>query len=277
VLAGPANSSRYPAGVTEHERELTGGNASGRVVRVGGTVRKPWTRTSAVSQAYVEELRSRGVDAPQPLGRDERGRAVLEYVDGPLAQDLMPLDDAGLHRVGAMVRAIHDASEGIPIAHALGAEMLLPAEDADLLCHNDLAPWNLVVGERWAFIDWDGAGPSTRLWDLAYAAQSFGMLVGGESVDAAARRLRAFVDGYGADASLRAALPAAMAKRTAAMFELLRSSSETGFQPWADMYRSGHGEHWRHAAAYVSAHEVQWADALLGPDADGGRDGHRRR
>jgi Ser/Thr protein kinase RdoA (MazF antagonist) len=258
-----------------HEQELRGGNASGRVVRVGTTVRKPWTPGSAAAQAYVAELRSRGIDAPRPLGRDERGRQVIEYVDGSLAQDHMPLADGDLRRVGAMIRDIHDASEGIPLPDPSGATMLLPADSPDLLCHNDLAPWNLVTGDRWIFIDWDGAGPSTRLWDLAYAAQAFGMLVGGEPVEDAARRLRALVDGYGADARLRDALPAAMARRTAAMYELLRSSSETGAQPWATMFRTGHGEHWRAAAEYVATHRLEWARALAKHPVDLGP-GRRR-
>ncbi len=65
------------------------------------------------------------------------------------------------------------------------------------------------------------------------------MLFEGQPVDSAATRLRALVDGYEADLALREALPATMAKRAAAMFELLRSSNETGFQPWADMYLPG--------------------------------------
>lgn len=131
------------------------------------------------------------------------------------------------------------------------------------MCHNDLAPWILIMGERWVFIDWDAAGPSTRLWDLAYAAQSFGVLFDGQPVDEAALRLRAFVDGYGADAALRKALPAAMAKRTVAMYKLLKSSHETGFQPWADMYVNGHGEHWRAAADYVLRNQAAWEQALV--------------
>lgn len=244
------------------EQELTGGNASEIVVRIGNTVRKPWLENSAAVQSYLSALRSSGVDVPQPLGRDEHGRSTVEYLEGELAMDHLPLGRDDLLRVGRMIRQIHDASETVPMRNPGDWKMLLPAENPDLMCHNDLAPWNLIMGDRWVFIDWDGAGPSTRLWDLAYAAQSFGLLFDGQPVNDAALRLRAVVDGYGADAALRKALPAAMAKRTAAMFDLLKSSHETGVQPWADMYVNGHGEHWRSAAHYVARNQATWEQAL---------------
>ncbi len=244
------------------EQELVGGNASGVVVLVDGTVRKPWIDNSPVVQSFLSALRSHGIDAPRPLGRDSVGRQSIEYVEGMIALDRMPMEAADLRRVGRMIRRIHDASESIPIPDPDGWTMLLPADGPNLMCHNDLAPWNLVVGDRWVFIDWDGAGPSTRLWDLAYAAQAFAMLIDGVSVGAAASRLRAFVDGYDADVVLREALPAAMAKRTRAMAELLRTSGETGRQPWADMNENGHGEFWRTATEYVSRNHKAWQRAL---------------
>jgi Ser/Thr protein kinase RdoA (MazF antagonist) len=248
--------------MVEDEQELTGGNASESVVRIGHTVRKPWMENSAAVQSYLGALRSSGVDVPQPLGRDADGRHVVEYIEGILALDQLPLGQDDLLRVGRMIRHIHDASEEVVIPNPDDWNMLLPAENPNLMCHNDLAPWNLIMGDRWVFIDWDGCGPSTRLWDLAYAAQSFGMLFAEQPVEDAALRLRAIVDGYEADDALCKALPAGMAKRTAAMFNLLKSSNQTGFQPWADMYVNGHGEHWRAAAQYVVRNQSAWEQAL---------------
>ncbi|WP_458112737.1 phosphotransferase [Arthrobacter sp. R1-13] len=248
--------------MVEDEQELTGGNASESVVRIGDTVRKPWSESSSVVQSYLGALHSSGIDVPRPLGRDEDGRHVVEYVEGALAIDRLPLGQDDLLRVGRMIRQIHDASEKVAIPTLDGWKMLLPTKNPNLMCHNDLAPWNLIIGDRWVFIDWDGAGPSTRLWDLAYAAQSFSVLFEGQPVEEAALRLRAVVDGYGADDALRKALPAAMAKRTAAMYNLLKSSHETGFQPWSDMYLNGHGEHWHAASDYVRRNQVIWQKAL---------------
>lgn len=243
------------------EEPLTGGNASASVVRIGDTVRKPWLPTTELTVSYMRALRERGVDLPEPRGRDELGRLVLEYVPGDLAMNRGALDVELLRRVGASVRAIHDASMGLPVPDTW--EVLLPADRPDLLCHNDLAAWNLVIdGERLVFIDWDGAGPSTRLWDLAYAAISFGHLFAGEDVDASARRLVTFLDGYDADEALRSALPVTMAVRARAMRDLLRESHQSGREPWASMYTEGHGQHWDGCAAFIARHEQTWRHAL---------------
>jgi len=250
----------------EAEEVLSGGNAGGEVVRRGGTVRKVWTASTPSVLAFVGALRARGVDVPASLGRDERGRQVQEFVPGRLAMHSGPLPTAGLQRVGSLVRAIHDASARFePSADAMW-ETAVAAPAAELVCHNDLAPWNLIVGERWVFIDWDASAPSTRLWDLAYAAQTFTLNDPGRTPADAASALAALVDGYRADERMRAALPDAMAARTAAMHDLLRSSHAAGREPWASMHVAGHGEHWASATRYVAENQRAWAAALSSGD-----------
>lgn len=246
----------------DSDEELTGGNADGEVRKVDGTVRKRWSASTPSVHAFVHALRDRGVDTPEPLGRDDRGRQVVEFVPGALALGAERLTHAELRRVGAMVRAIHDAAaEFAPDAEGVW-ETAIPAPGADLICHNDLAPWNLLVGDRWVFIDWDAAAPSTRLWDLAYAAQAFTLSRTDDSPALAAADLRAFVDGYGADDDLRALLPDAMRERAAAMLDLLSSSHDVGREPWSSMYVDGHGAHWSASVDYVATHRDVWAAAL---------------
>lgn len=243
--------------------ELTGGNASGAVAKVGDTVRKAWTPATPSVQAFMMAVRDRGVDVPAPKGRDDQGRQIVEFVPGPVAIDSEPLRPSELGRVGAMVRAIHDAgAEFVPTPDAQW-ETAIPAPGAELICHNDLAPWNLVIGDRWVFIDWDAAAPSTRLWDLAYAAQAFTLSEVHVPPERAAGRLRAFVDGYDADHSLRVDLPAAMARRAQAMLDMLRAAHTDGREPWARMFADGHGTHWASVIDYVTANIDVWREALV--------------
>lgn len=244
------------------EEALEGGNVAQSVVRAGATVRKPWTRASPQVHSFVMAVRRAGVDVPGVLGRDDHGRQVIEYIPGRLALDSDPLTLPELARVGRLVRAIHDASTTFRPVPGARWDVAIPPPGDELICHNDLAPWNLIIGDRWTFIDWDGAGPSTRLWDLAYAAQAFTLSDVAQAPVQAARRLAAFVDGYAADPVLRAQLATVLAQRTEAMYDLLESSHRLGREPWGSMFTAGHGDHWRAVHRYVERHHTVWAEAL---------------
>ena len=250
----------------EQEHPLSGGNTTEGVVRLGDTVRKPWEPTTPAVHELMRTVAAAGIDVPEPRGRDERGRQVLEFVPGSLALDSPPLPLEQLADVGALIRRIHDACEGFrPSAPAPWEPLLpvpVPCGRADLICHGDLTPWNLILGERRVFIDWDGAGPSTRLWDLAYSAQAFCVNDVGAVPEEAATRLAALIDGYAASPALRAELPAAMSARAEAMWRMLRDAHREGREPWGSMFVTGHGEHWRGVAEYVERHREVWVEAL---------------
>lgn len=244
---------------------------SGGVVRVGDTVRRPvgpWTPAVHALLAHLHEVGFRA--APRPLGIDEQGREVLTFVSGEVIwPDWFTLVETsqGLARVARLVRDFHDAVEGFTPPPDAQWQVLIPVEGADIIAHHDLAPWNLVAeGEdAWAFIDWDTAGPGTRLWDVAYAMRGFIQLSAHphwQRADADSR-LRVFADAYGLDESERRALVPLLGRRTRAMHDFLRKQAVEGNQPWAKLWAEGHGDAWRSDAEYIEQREDRWARALL--------------
>lgn len=256
--------------MTGAEVPLSGGNVSGGVVRVGGTVRRPagpWTPAVHALLAHLHAVGFRG--APRPLGVDERGREVLSFVPGTVAWPggfrLLDGDDS-LRRAARLIRDFHDAVAGFAPPPGARWQALIPADGDDIIAHHDLAPWNLVIGRKWAFIDWDTAGPGTRLWDLAYAMHAFAPLSADPAVQRgdAGRRLRLIADAYGLDERQRLDVVPLLARRTRSMSDFLAAQAARGTQPWARLWQEGHGAAWQADAAYIAQREDQWRRALLG-------------
>lgn len=247
------------------EVPLTGGNVTGGVVRVGDTVRRPAGPQTPAVHALLQHLHAVGFTrVPRPLGLDERGREVLTYLPGVVVHPDPPGSLADLAELGRLCRDLHDASaEFTPPADARW-QVVIPDVGADLVVHHDLAAWNLLATPDggWSIIDWDSAGPGTRLWDLAYAAHSLVPLRAG-SADPAAR-LRALAGGYDLDETQRRRLAELLPLRTAAMRDLLARSAATGTEPWATLAAQGHHDTWARHTAYIEARASTWRAALLG-------------
>ena len=255
----------------EAEVPLGGGNMNSGVARVGGTVRRPagpWTPAVHALLTYLHDVGFRG--APRPLGIDERGREVLTFVPGtvpwPASFHLLD-DDRQLRRVARLIREFHDAVTGFTPPPGARWQVLMPADGDEIIAHHDLAPWNLVIGDRQqAFIDWDTAAPGTRLWDLAYAVHGFAPLSADpvfQRADAG-RRLRLIADAYGLNESERLGLIPLLPRRTQAMRDFLARQAAQGTQPWARLWQDGHGDAWGADTRYIAQREYQWRQALLG-------------
>jgi Ser/Thr protein kinase RdoA (MazF antagonist) len=235
------------------------------VVRVGDTVRRPigpWTDTVDALLVHLERVGFPG--APRALGRDAQGRQVLEYVGGSVGPPDGTYLLAELRSLGRMLADLHRAvaSFAPPPSAVWNVAIPAPPGAPELICHNDAAPWNLVSARRgFVLIDWDGAGPATPLWELAYTAQSAAGVHPGRSIEGSAVRLRAFVDGYGLDDAGRAALPPLLGRRARAMYALLEAGAQEGRQPWARIFGED-GPYWLASANHLDAHLPVWAMAL---------------
>ncbi len=246
------------------EHELSGGNVAAKVIRLGKTVRKPITESTSSVEAFLQHLSQSGfLHSPHSFGRDDAGRYVLEFIEGETITHPELLTLADLQTVAGVIRDLHRAASSFPPPRSAVWNVAIQPDREELICHNDLGAWNLIrSGSGWVFIDWDGSGPASRLWDLAYAAQSIVHLAYGGDPAKDAIRLRTFVDAYGLEQSEREQFPQLLSRRTRAGYDLLERGALESIEPWARIYKLDNGEYWRKAAEYVREHEAVWASAL---------------
>ncbi|HVX43361.1 MAG TPA: phosphotransferase, partial [Mycobacteriales bacterium] len=222
-----------------HAQPLTGG-VSADVTRVGDKVRRSPSSAALTIHRFLEYLRAKGFDrVPRPRGFDKTGGELFDFIEGraghpPITPEIA--SDEALIAAAQAIREFHDLSVGFTGTGWLtdGAD---PSGVAEVICHNDLAPFNLIYRSRSvaAIIDWDGAAPGRRAWDLAYAAwrlvplhrPGYAGLVGWPDLDRA-RRLALFVDSYGLDEPGRAGFVELIRERQIRTIEGMRRLADAG-------------------------------------------------
>ena len=134
---------------------------------------RPWTATV---HALLQHLRDQGLTSvPEPVGIEGEVEAV-RFIPGDAGADAWQHQhgEEAVRSAARLLREIHDASRGfVPPDDAPWA---LPAEPrADVVCHGDPGPWNMVWDGPCAIalIDWDLAHPSPAMSDVAYAMEYF--------------------------------------------------------------------------------------------------------
>jgi hypothetical protein len=221
------------------EEPLPGGGVGG-AVRVGETVRRstgPWT---PAVHALLDHLRDRLPHVPRVHGLDEQGREILDYLPGHIVDiDTERLTERQIAAVVGWTRALHEAVAGF--AHP-GPWRYFPVEGATLIGHNDIAPYNVCFdGDDLAGVfDWDLAGPTTPLYELAFIAWNCVPLWRDIGDDLAARRLIVIAHTYGGFTAAEILL--AVPPRIQVMLDGIPVAAAAGDEGMANLMANGEPE-----------------------------------
>ena len=189
------------------EEALLGGNLQD-AVRIGDTVHRRaglWTPSVHALLRYLERA---SFPAPRVVGMDAQGREVLRYVEGEAyngTSERLPrilLADDLLVGAARLLRRYHDVvAEFRPPPNATWR--LTAPTTYEVICQNDWTPWNVLLrrGHVELMLDWDLAGPGTRVWDVGNAVYAWVPLIAAShlapKLPEQIRRLRLFLDSYG--------------------------------------------------------------------------------
>ena len=274
--------SDHPAPRTEAEETLKGGN-TGVVVRVGDTVRRQAGHWTPAVHALLDHLESVGFDAaPRALGTDGHGREVASYVEGvagTLGPDVLAPEFRTVEAcraIGAWVRAFHDAQAGFDPAPALPWRVGpgRPLAPGEVVVHHDVGTYNTVLRPDGSFavIDFDFASPGQPVEDLAYVLWSWTPLwhdqsavrreMGGVPLSERLHKFAAVLDGYAADAALRAEVPDAVLRRMTAQSRTLEDLAAQGDPAFVRMVAEGHSERPRLDALWFGQRRDLFAAAI---------------
>ena len=212
------------------------GNVGG-AWRIGDTVRRQTGTWTEAVHALLEYLATRVPHIPRVLGYDEQGREVLSFLPGRVIDiDTEMLSSEQIVSVARWTRDFHRAVAAF--SHP-GPWRYFPVAEPSLIGHNDIAPYNVCFegNEVAGVFDWDMAGPTTPVLELAFIAWNCVPLWRDIGAQAAAERLRTIAETYdGPDArQILHAVP----RRIHAMLNWIPVAAAAGDQGMAHLMTAG--------------------------------------
>lgn len=186
------------------------GGRQDSITRKGKRVHRPANEWTPTVHRFLRSLNEHGFNAaPIPYEITAEGEEIVSYLEGEVYNEELPLSlqsDETLLSVVKLIREFHKASASF-LNNLDGTEswMLVPREPNEIICHGDIAPYNMVMRGNVAtgIIDFDTIHPGPRIWDIAYAAYRWVPLMAPENPESYGskedqmRRLRLFLEEYG--------------------------------------------------------------------------------
>lgn len=246
-----------------HEIPLRGGDVTDGVVRIGDTVRRPACPSTPNVHALLGHLHRAGFDgAPRVLGFDSRGREVVTYVEGVAGLTDDAASDEALKGLAVLLREFHDATASFPLTFDGWEGGSNDDGPPEVIGHCDLTPDNVILrgATPVAFVDFDLARPTTRLFDVVTTLRHWAPIADPVDRPAVLRdidpgpRIRLFCDAYGLLPRERRRLIELSRLRFHRSYAVMRERAARG-GAWATMWSSGAGQRIRRAAAWLDVHE----------------------
>jgi Ser/Thr protein kinase RdoA (MazF antagonist) len=257
--------------------EYLQGGRDNKIVRFEAAVHRPSGFWSPAVHALLNHIRVQGFfGAPLPLGFDDNGREVLTFIPGHVSN--YPLSAAAasfeaLTSAAQLLRTFHDATVSFldkALDTATFAWLLPTREPAEVVCHGDFAPYNVVLdgAQAMAIIDFDTAHPAPRVWDIAYALYRWAPLTNPANPDGfgtmAEQLLRAslFCDAYGLSCVQRRQLPGLIIERLDALVNFIFSEAQSGNEAFQANIKEGHHLLYLADRAYLKQHQAYLEEGL---------------
>lgn len=246
------------------EEVLDGGNMN-VVVRVGDTVRRPLQDNSLNIHKLLKFLEDNNYNySPKFYGIDDQNREILSFIDGIAGNDYdqeFIWSDDNLKIVASKLREFHDITEKfVPVNN----KWLLSCPDkAEVICHNDFAPYNTVFKNKKAFgvIDFDTCSPGSRKWDIAYTVFSFIPLTSdkykrGRDSEKIKRRIQLFCDTYGYD-NINEIVETSI-KRIESVVCFIEERASLGDDNFIRMKKEGHADYYKKQIEFIKSEKGHW-------------------